>query len=115
MKNSKVENTKIEIQRLTNSGRQFVKLQEYKDILKGFDLSLDLDAKNYLYKYYNTSNDTHFLHATTCAIDKTGFSYCNVNGSFYKEMKERPEIAKRFSDFRNNYFTTLPSGHILEI
>jgi len=110
------QETQKEINNLLKSGAQKVSLQDYKEMLKAFNLTLDLDPNNYLHKYYNTANEQHYLEATTSPLDIKGISAFNIKGQWYKEnVTPQTALKAEFQKFRNDYFVVLKSGHILSI
>lgn len=105
------KNTIAEIQRMKQSGAIQVSMEEMKTMLKSkFGLNLKIGGK-YTLKYYNTSNENHYLECTDSPTDETGHAWCNIKSKFYHNKK----ILKEYQKFRQDYFSVLPSGHILSI
>lgn len=103
-------NTLLEIQRLKDAGMEQITLNEYRNMLLELGLKLKLSG-DYVLKYYNTMNEHHYLECTTTAVDQTGHSFCNIKSKVYYS----PLMMERIRKFRQTYFTTLKSGHILTI
>ena len=108
--------TKKEIDFLLSIGVKKVPMERLKDIFSQFGLTICMDKKNYLHKYFNTSNENNYLEATTSLLDKEKISIHNTQSKFYKEhMKPCTEIGKEIQELRKEYFTVLRSGHILSL
>jgi uncharacterized protein YnzC (UPF0291/DUF896 family) len=105
------ENTEKQIQRLIDTGVEFIPLSEMDEKLLQIGLKLDLNENGYLNLYYNTSNENHYLEATTSPIDNKKISAYNVNGDFYNKHLKGNDIittheARELKKLRNDYFTT---------
>lgn len=111
--------TQKEIQNYIKNGSILVSLEEYKNIFKKYGLKVDLKKDNYLLKYYNTSNNQHYLCATTSFLDKDNIIWANINSNWYKKHiilgQRQTSLYKNFKEDREKYFTVLKSGHILSI
>lgn len=104
--------TELEKQRMLKQGYTFLSLENYKNELLKFGLKFEINLK-----YYNTLNASgSFLSASINAIDETNFSYANICGKFYQEeIKKETQKYKEFREFRQNYFTELKSGHLINL
>ena len=104
--------TELEKQRLLKSGMQFVSLEEYKKMVESFGLKLVI-----MDKYYNNLNDFgSWLECMVDAEDETKKSYANVYGKFYQEeIQKRTKKYLEFKEFRNTFFTQLPTKHLINI
>jgi hypothetical protein len=119
IKEYQLKETEKEIQCNIDEGAVMVSLDRYKNIFAKYGLTIDLDKKNYLLTYFNTSNSQNYLCATSSFLDSKKISWASTESEWYKEhvIKGRREtqIYKEFKQDRLKYFTTLRSGHILSI
>jgi hypothetical protein len=101
-------NTEAEISRLIQSGYTLITLGEMQQKLNEIGLKLDMNENSYLYLYYNTYNETHYLNATTSPIDDKKISAYNVNGDFYNKYLKGSHTDKGLilDKLRSNYFCT---------
>lgn len=102
---------------LISKGVQFISLSEYENKL--FDFGLKLITKG-AYKYYNNMNDInsngHWLECSAEAVDELNISFANTKGIFYQNEREKNTfLYNQFREFRQNYFTQLKSGHLVQI
>jgi hypothetical protein len=107
--------TEDEKNRLLKAGMIFLSLDQYKKML--FTFGLRLETKN-THKYYNNLNPHigSWLECGPEAIDETGFSFANIYGKFYQEERNKEtQKYKDFREFRQNYFTQLKSGHLINL
>jgi hypothetical protein len=113
------EQTLKEINNIIGCGGVKVNLDEYKRIFKKYGFTIDMDTKNHLHKYYNTSNPQPYLCATTTFLGKDKKSFANVESEWYKEhVISGNRQTRKYMDFakdRDTYFAVLESGHILTI
>ena len=107
--------TEDEKKRLINCGMMFLSLEDYKKMLLTFGLKLETKGS---LKYYNTMNSHlgYWLECSADAIDEKNISFANITGKFYQEeINKETQKYLDFREFRQNYFTQLKSGHLINI
>lgn len=105
------QNTEAEIKKMQEFA-ELIPLDEMQKRLGELGLKLDLNPNGYLLTYYNTSNECHYLQATTQPIDKKKVSVFNVNSDFYQQnysgdRRFETGAAQKLKALRVDYFTVI--------
>ena len=105
------QNTEAEIKKMQEFA-ELIPLDEMQKRLGDLGLKLDLNPNGYLLTYYNTSNECHYLQATTQPIDKKKVSVFNVNSDFYQQnysgdRRFETEAAQKLKALRVDCFTVI--------
>ena len=106
------QNTEAEIKKMQEFA-ELIPLDEMQKRLGELGLKLDLNPNGYLLTYYDTSNEYHYLQATTQPLDKKKVSAFNVNSDFYQQNYsgdrrfEITEAAQKLKALRMDYFTII--------
>jgi len=105
------QNTEAEIKKMQEFA-ELIPLDEMQKRLGDLGLKLDLNPNGYLLTYYNTSNEYHYLQATTQPIDKKKVSAFNANSDFYQknysgDRRFETEAARKLKALRVDFFTVI--------